>query len=368
MTIFAELKRAKFMDTVVNNIRITKTENSRLSQVDFDNLPFGKIFSDHMFEIDYSDGAWQTPTIVPFRNLDLHPATSALHYGQAIFEGLKAQKSSSGEILLFRAVDNAKRFNESAERMCMATLPEEIFVEGLKTLIDLDRNWVPSNEGQSLYIRPFMIATDDYVGIRPSEKYKFVIITSPVGAYYSDPVKVKIETYYTRAAEGGVGRAKAAGNYASSLYPAKLAAEEGFRQLIWTDAKTHTFIEEAGTMNVVFVINDTIITPDESKDTILKGITKRSVLDLAKDWGYKVEERAVKVDEIIDALKNGTLQDAFGAGTAATIAPISHIGYDGQTYELPSIESRTFSNKIKAHISEYKKGNIDDKFNWLIRV
>lgn len=356
------------MDTVVNNIHITKTDKSRLSEVDFNNLPFGKIFSDHMFEIDFEDGAWQTPTIVPFRNLELHPATSALHYGQAIFEGLKAQKSASGEVILFRAADNAKRFNESAERMCMAALPENIFLEALRTLIDLDRDWVPSNEGQSLYIRPFMIATDDYVGIRPSERYKFVIITSPVGHYYSEPVRVKIETYYTRAAEGGVGRAKAAGNYASSLYPAKLAAEEGFRQLIWTDAKTHTFIEEAGTMNVVFVINDTIITPDENKDTILKGITKRSVLDLAKDWGYKIEERPVKVEEVISALKNGTLQDAFGAGTAATIAPISHIGFDGEVYELPGIETRAFSNKVKEHINEYKKGNIEDKFNWLIKV
>ncbi len=356
------------MDTTINNIQITKTSKSRLSEVDFDNLPFGKIFSDHMFEIDYADGKWGTPTIVPFNNLELHPATSALHYGQAIFEGLKAQKGVDGDVLVFRPDMNAKRFNESADRMCMAEIPEELFLEGLRTLLELDKEWVPSNEGQSLYIRPFMIATDDYVGIRPSEKYKFVIITSPVGAYYADPVKVKIETYYTRAAEGGVGRAKAAGNYASSLYPAKLAAEEGFRQLIWTDAKTHTFIEEAGTMNVVFVINDVIITPDETKDTILKGITKRSVVEIAKDWGYKVEERAVTVVEIMDAINNGTLQDAFGAGTAATIAPISHIGYEGTTYELPAVADRKFSNKVKTYVTNYKKGIEADKFNWLMKI
>ena len=356
------------MDITVNNIHISKTENSRLPSVDFNNLPFGKIFSDHMFEMDYKDGKWQTPTIVPFRNLELHPATSALHYGQAIFEGMKAQRGENGEVLIFRPEMNARRFNESAKRMCMAEVPEAMFLEALKTLIDLDRDWVPSLEGQSLYIRPFMIATDDYVGIRPSEKYKFLIITSPVGAYYSDPVKVKIEKYYTRAAEGGVGKAKAAGNYAASLYPAKLAQEEGFRQLIWTDAKTHEYIEEAGTMNVVFVIDGVIVTPDENKDTILEGVTKRSVLEIAADWGYKIEERPVRVDEVIAAINNGTLQDAFGAGTAATIAPISHIGHEGTTYELPPVDSREFSNKMKDYITEYKTGKVEDKFNWLMRL
>lgn len=356
------------MSVQTSNIKITKTTNSKLSTVDFDNLPFGKHFADHMFEIDYADGKWGEPTIVPFANLSMHPATSALHYGQAIFEGLKAQRGVDGEILVFRPDMNAKRFNESAKRMSMAEVPEEIFLDGLKALLDLDKDWVPTNEGQSLYIRPFMIATDDYVGIRPSEKYKFLIICSPVGGYYTDPVPVKIETEFTRAAEGGVGRAKAAGNYAASLYPAKLAAEQGYRQLVWTDAKTHTLIEEAGTMNIVFVIDDVIITPSEEKDTILKGITKRSMVDVAKDWGYKVEEREVTIVEIIDALKNGTLQDAFGAGTAATIAPISLIGYDGVDYDLPSIESRTFSNKLKTYLTDYKKGKVEDKFNWLMRV
>ncbi|UKN02427.1 branched-chain amino acid aminotransferase [Paracrocinitomix mangrovi] len=356
------------MDIGVNNIQITKTQNSKLSSVDFDNLPFGKVFTDHMFEMDYKDGKWQTPTIVPFGNLQLHPATSALHYGQAIFEGLKAQKTANGEILIFRPDMNIKRFNESAKRMCMAEVPEDLFMEALKSLIDLDREWVPSNDGQSLYIRPFMIATDDYVGIKPSDNYKFVIILSPVGAYYAEPVKVKIETHYTRAAEGGVGRAKAAGNYAASLYPAKLAQAEGFRQLVWTDAKTHEFIEEAGTMNVMFVINDVIITPDETKDTILKGITKRSVVEIAKDWGYTVEERPVTVKEVIDAINNGTLQDAFGAGTAATIAPISHIGFEGTTYELPPVEERAFSNKVKDYVSNYKLGIEADKFGWMVKV
>ncbi len=353
-------------DTV--NIKITKVEESRINTVDFNNLPFGKFFSDHMFEMDFADGKWQTPTIVPFANLSLHPATSAIHYGQSIFEGLKAQKGENGEVLIFRPDMNAKRFNQSALRMSMEPIPEELFLEGLKALLDLDRDWVSAKEGQSLYIRPFMFATDDYVGIRPSEKYKFVIITSPVGAYYSEPVPVKIETYYTRAAQGGVGKAKAAGNYAASLYPAKLAAEEGYRQLIWTDAKTHEYIEEAGTMNVVFVINDTVITPSEENDTILQGITKKSVLQIAREWGYTVEERKITVAEIIEALKAGTVQDAFGAGTAATIAHISLIGFEGVNYDLPPVETRVLSNRIKNHITDYKKGRVEDKYNWLMRV
>lgn len=356
------------MSTGTVNIKITKCQSSRIQTIDFENLPFGKHFSDHMLVMDYANGSWGAPQIVPFGNIEIHPATSALHYGQAIFEGLKAQRNEKGEILVFRPDQNAKRFNESAERMCMASVPEEIFLEGLRTLIDLDKDWVPSRDGQSLYIRPFMFATDDYVGIRPSEKYKFVIITSPVGAYYSEPVKVKIETYYTRAAEGGVGRAKAAGNYAASLYPAKLGQEQGYRQLLWTDAKTHSYIEESGTMNVMFVINDVLITPSEDRDTILKGITKRSVIDIAKDWGMKVEERPVTVAEVMEAIEKGTLQDAFGAGTAATIAPIIGIGYNGKDYELAPLESREFSIKVSKYIADYKAGTVEDKFGWMMKI
>ncbi len=352
----------------MKNITITKTEQSKLSELDFDNIPLGKIFTDHMFICDYEDGEWHNPRIEPVKEIGTHPATMALHYGQAIFEGLKASKTDTGEILVFRPDMNIKRFNESADRMCMETVPEDIFMAGLKLLLDKNRDWVPTGEGQSLYIRPFMIATDEYVGIKASDHYKFIIFCSPVGAYYSEPVKVKIETKYTRAAEGGVGRAKTAGNYAASLYPAKKGLEEGYRQLIWTDAKTHTYIEEAGTMNIIFIIDDVIITPDESKDTILKGITKKSVLKIAKDWGYKVEERPVKVTEIIEAAKNGTLQDAFGAGTAATIAHISTIGFEGVNYDLPAIETRKFSNRIQAYISDYKLGLVEDKFNWLVRI
>ncbi|MFK8043845.1 MAG: branched-chain amino acid aminotransferase [Crocinitomicaceae bacterium] len=356
------------MITESHKISIEEVQNSKLGEVDFDNLPFGKHFADYMFEMDFCDGAWQEAKIVPFRNLSMHPATSALHYGQAIFEGLKAAKNDAGEILVFRPDMNAKRFNESAERMCMQPVPESIFLDGLKVLLSKNRDWVPSKEGQSLYIRPFMIATDEYVGIKASDNYKFLIICSPVGSYYADPVKVKIETHFTRAAEGGVGRAKAAGNYAASLLPAKKGLEEGYRQLIWTDAKTHTFIEEAGTMNVVFVIDGKIITPSEDSDTILKGITKRSVLEIAKDWGYEVEERPVTVAEVIEAIDNKTLEDAFGVGTAATLVQIIGIGYEGIDYDLSGLKSSGFAEKMTKYVSDYKTGKVEDKYNWIVTV
>lgn len=349
------------------SIKINKIQESKISQIDWDNLPFGKVFSDHMLVMDYKDGAWQQPEIMPFENLSLHPATSAIHYGQSIFEGMKANKDSDGNVLMFRPEMNAKRFAESCERMCMPTIPEDVFVDLIKAVVDLDRNWVPTKEGYALYIRPFMFATDDYIGIKPSDTYKFIIFTCPVGAYYAQPVRVKIEEHYTRAASGGVGRAKTAGNYAASLYPAKLGKEEGFDQLIWTDAKEHKYIEEAGTMNIVFEIDGKLVTPSEEDDTILRGTTKRTVVDVAKSWGVEVEERKVEIKEIVEAAKSGRLTDAFGAGTAATIAQIAAIGYKGEIYELPSIESRTISTKIKNYLNDLKAGKLEDEFNWLVK-
>lgn len=349
------------------NVDIQKVAQSRVSEVDWDNLLFGRVFSDHMFVMDYEDGEWKNPTIQAYGDLNLSPATSVLHYGQTFFEGMKAYKNEENEILLFRPEENAKRFNISAERMCMPEVPVDVFIEALKTLVDLDRDWVPNKEGYSLYIRPFMIATDPYVGIKPSDSYKFIIFTCPVGAYYSEPVKVKIETEFARAAEGGTGYAKAGGNYAAALYPAKLAQEKGYRQLIWTDAKEHKYIEEAGTMNVIFQIGNKIITP-KSSDTILAGITRRSVIDIARDWGYEVEERKILVEEVIEAIKNGTLKEAFGAGTAATIAQISLIHFDGEDFELPAIETREFSSKVKAELDSIKHGHTEDRFNWILKV
>ena len=348
--------------------KVSKTNNSKLSQVDWENLPFGKVFSDHMLVMEYADGKWQTPEIMPFENLSMHPATSALHYGQSIFEGMKANRMVNGEIQIFRPEMNAKRFIESCERMCMPVIPEELFVELVRKTVEFDADWVPNREGYSLYIRPFLIATDEFVGIRPSETYKFIIFTCPVGAYYSQPVNVKVEEHYTRAASGGVGRAKTAGNYAASLFPAKLAQEKGFHQLLWTDAKEHKYIEESGTMNICFVIDGKLITPSEDDDTILRGVTKRSVVDLAKKWGIPVEERKVTVEEIVEAARNGKLQDAFGAGTAATIAHVAKLGFRDEIFELPSIESREFSNKIKTYLDDLKAGKIADEFGWCFKV
>lgn len=349
-------------------VQVERTTNSKLNQVDWDNLPFGKVFSDHILEMEYKDGEWKTPTIKPFHSLTLHPATSAIHYGQSVFEGMKANKTESGEILMFRPDMNAKRFAESCERMCMPVVPEDVFVELVKKIVEVDADWIPNKEGYSLYIRPFMFATDDFIGIKPSETYKFIIFTCPVGVYYSAPVNVKIEEYYTRASIGGVGRAKTAGNYAASLYPAKLGQEKGFHQLVWTDGVEHKYIEESGTMNIVFIIDGKLITPSEDADTILRGVTKRSVVEIAKHWGYEVEERKVTVAEIVEALRNGKLQDAFGAGTAATIAPIAKIGYRDEVFELPALETRVISNRIGKYLTDVKSGKEEDIMNWCVRV
>lgn len=349
-------------------VKVTRTTESRINQVDWDNLPFGKIFSDHMLIMDYKNGEWQKPEIVPFGNLSLHPATSAIHYGQSIFEGMKANRAENGEILIFRPEMNAQRFKESCERMCMPVIPEDVFVELVRKMVEVDAEWVPSKEGDSLYIRPFLFATDDFIGIKPSDTYKFMIFTCPVGAYYSEPVNVKIEEFYTRASVGGVGRAKTAGNYGASLYPARQGQMKGFHQLVWTDGKEHKYIEESGTMNIVFVINGVLVTPSEESDTILRGVTKRSVLDVAKSWGIPVEERKVSVEEIVKAAKDGSLQDAFGAGTAATIAPIAKIGYRDEILELPALETREISNKIRTYLDDLKAGKIEDKFGWCLKV
>ena len=348
-------------------IKKTLVSNSKLSELNLDGIQFGSTYSDHMFLADYRDGAWNDCRIEPFESFSVSPAMSVLHYSQSIFEGLKAYAGPNGEVLVFRPVDNFLRMNESAVRMCIPELPEEVFMGGLLELLKTDKQWVPNDEGTSLYIRPFVIATDDFIGVRPSNNYRFMIFTSPAGVYYSEPVKVKIEKYYSRAFPGGTGAAKAGGNYAASLYPAKLAQEAGYHQLIWTDGLTHKFIEEAGTMNIMFVIGDRILT-SKVGETVLNGITRRSVLHLAREWGYTVEERDVSVREIIEAIENGSLNEAFGTGTAATIAHIAVINNEGTDYELPEIESRKFSNRVLKELSDIKTGRIEDRFNWNMKV
>lgn len=345
------------------DIKITKTTASRLESVDFSDLPFGKIFSDHMFVADYADGEWKNFQILPYGPMEFTPAMSVLHYGQAYFEGLKAYRREDGKVSVFRPEMNARRMNKSAVRLCCPEIPEEVFVEAIAALVDIDKDWIPSAPQTSLYIRPFVFSTADYLGVQPSNTYKFMVITCPVGAYFSKPLKVKIETNYSRSCEGGFGFAKAAGNYAGSLLPAKLAAEEGYDQLIWTDAKEHAYIEELGAANVIFVIDGKFVTPS-TRDTILEGITRDTILTLVRHWGVEVEERRVSVNEIIEALKAGRLTEAFGVGTAATVTPIASIGHEGELYSLPEVASAEYAPRILEKLNAIRYGHSDDPFGW----
>jgi branched-chain amino acid aminotransferase len=353
--------------TSTYDISVQKIKKSRVSEYDINNVPFGKCFSDHMFVAEYADGLWGKASIVPYGDVPMSYAMSALHYGQAIFEGMKAYKNDKGEVSLFRPLENFKRLNKSAIRMAMPEIPEELFMNGLMELMRLDTAWVPDSETGSLYIRPFMIATDEAIGVKISDTYKFVIITCPAGKYYSEPIKVQVETNYYRAVKGGVGYVKAAGNYGRSLYPTKLAQQKGYHQVIWTDSETQQYFEESGTMNVMFLIGDTLCTPGLS-DTILDGVTRNSVLALARDWGVKVEERKVSIKEVFEALEKGTLKEVFGCGTAATIAQIIGIGHKGVDHPLPPVSERKFSTKVDETLRGIRKGKMEDKFHWMMKV
>ena len=347
------------------DLTVHRTAASRLHEVDFNNIQFGQTYSDHIFDADYFDGDWRDFRIVPYGPLHISPANVTLHYGHSVFEGMKAHKTEEDGVLLFRPLDNFKRLNKSASRLCIQEIPQDVFMGGIQELINIDRSWVPEFEGTSLYIRPILFAMDEYIGIRPSSRFRFMILTCPVGAYYSRPVKVSIETDYSRAAPGGTGFAKAAGNYAGSLYPARAAQQKGYDQLLWTDAASHKYIEESGTMNVFFKINDTLITPS-ADDTILSGITRDSVITLAKKMDIRVEERKVSIEEVLDAANSGDLKEAFGTGTAATIAPISIIGLNGNDYELPT--SRPVGDELKLILEDIKTGKSKDDFGWTVRI
>lgn len=353
--------------TETMQIEVKQTKRSRLSEVDWKKLGFGNFFSDHMFITEFLEGHWKNARIVPYGKFETSPALSALHYGQSIFEGMKAYQYDNGDIYMFRPLENLKRLNVSAERMAMATVPEDLFMEGLLQLIRLDKSWVPKDEGCSLYIRPLLFATEEHIGVKISDTYDLIIMTSPVAAYYSQPLKVLVETKYTRAVPGGVGFAKTAGNYGRSHYPTRLAQQKGYNQLIWTDGYEHKYLEESGTMNVMCVINDTLITPG-LHDTILAGITRDSVITTAKDLGLKVEERKISVDELVDAHGKGTLQEIFGAGTAATIAPIELFGYNGKDYKLAPITANNIGGKIKKQLDDIRKGRMADKHGWMYKA
>jgi branched-chain amino acid aminotransferase len=351
------------------SIPIQKTSKSKLPEVDFDNLAFGKTFTDHMFIAKYKDGEWKDYEIRPLEPLKLHPSITALHYGQSIFEGMKAQVSDDGSPLLFRPEDNARRLNNSAHRMAMPEIPVDLFMSGLHELIKLDAGWIPNGDGQSLYIRPFMFASDEYVGIKPSDEYIFAIIASPVGAYYSTPVKVYVSEEFTRAFPGGTGFAKVAGNYGAALYPALKIQEKGYHQVLWLDGIQKKYFQEIGTMNVFFNMdNKKLLTPSLEEGTILAGITRNSVITLAKENGMEVEERPITTDEIFGSIKSGNLVEAFGSGTAATISHISDIGYRDENFELPVVTDDLFSVKVKALLNDIKKGRLEDTHGWIYKI
>ncbi len=349
--------------TKLEEISVLKSTSTRISKELVEQNEFGAVISDHMFIADYYNGDWHNAKVMPYTDLTLNPATLALHYGQSVFEGMKAFRMKDGKISIYRIEKHLSRFNKSLERMCMPTVPEYLFTEALKKIVDTDRNWVPEGEGHSLYLRPFVFASEARFGVKIAEEYKFIIFGGPVGPYYGKPLKLKVETHYSRAIKGGTGYAKCAGNYGASFYPAKLAKEEGYDQVLWTDGKEHKYIEESGTMNVMFVVGDLLITPATS-DSILDGVTRDSILQLADTLGMKHEERKVSVEELESWLKKAELKEAFGAGTAAVVAPIEHINIEGNDYTLPPASADTFMMKVKRKLMDIRTGESEDLFGW----
>jgi len=348
-------------------LKITKTIQSKIENTDFDNLSFGKCFSDHMFSISYKNNKWQNPEILPYGPLSLNPGTHVFHYGQAIFEGMKAYKNEQGETLLFRPHENIKRLNRSADRMCMPRIDDDIFMQGLRTLLEIDKNWIPNSDSMSLYIRPFMIADSEFIRATPASEFKFIIITSPTSTYYSGKTNLKIEQKYARSFVGGTGFAKAAGNYAAAFAPTKKAQNEGFTQIIWTDAISHEYIEECGTMNIMFRIDDKIITPKLS-DSILGGITRDSIITIAKQKGIMVEERRISVSEIIEKYNNGRIKEAFGVGTAVTLNPIDSITFKDKVIDIKVLEQDSFATILKKELLDIQYGKIEDINGWTFKV
>lgn len=348
-------------------IQVTRTAKSKLQDLNLEGIPFGKYFTDHMLEAEYADGEWKTVEIKPYQPLQLDPSTSVLHYGQAIFEGIKAYKGDDGAPFIFRPYDNFKRFNKSAVRMNMPEVPEEIFIEGMRQLIELEADWIPAIKEHSMYIRPFMISTDPMLGVRPAETYKFIIILSPGGPYYAQPMKIAVEEKYTRAAPGGVGFSKNAGNYGGSMIAATEAKKQGYDQVLWTDAFEHKWLQEVGMMNVFFVIDGVAVTPSLEEGTILEGVTRATVVTLLKEAGYKVEERRISIDELIEAHKAGKVSEIFGTGTAAVIAPIRELKYKDYVMTF-DVDAMKVAPEVKATLTAIREGKVEDKHNWLFKI
>jgi len=352
--------------TEVSGINIRKIERSKLKNISLEDLPFGRYFTDHMLEADFENGEWKNIEIKPYQPLLIEPSNSALHYGQSIFEGLKAYHNKDGEAFIFRPYENFKRFNLSARRMNMPEVPEDIFIEGLRQLIEIDKNWIPLKKDHSLYIRPFMFATDRALGVRPSDTYKFLIILSPVGHFHAMPMKIAVEERYTRAAPGGVGFAKNAGNYGASMLPATEAKQNGYDQVLWTDAFEHKWLQEVGMMNIGFIINKVFITPN-LEDTILKGVTRDSVLTILQDTGIKTEERRISIDEVMDEYKNGNINEVFGMGTAAVISLIKELKYKDTIMKFDT-ESFKTAAEVKRKLNDIREGKVEDMHGWMFKI
>jgi branched-chain amino acid aminotransferase len=351
------------METLTDII-VRKTKRSRISEVDFDHLEFGKHISDHMLVSDYANGEWQSAQVVPFTNLSMSPATLALHYGQTVFEGMKAFRMHDGRINIFRLERHYDRFVRSLDRMCMAAPPKEVFVEGLLKLVGLDKAWVPTKPGTALYLRPFVYASEARYGVKVSDEYRFIVFTGPVPELFAKPVRVKVETHYVRASRGGTGYAKCGGNYGAAFYPTHEARKQGYDQVLWTNGhEENPYIEESGSMNVMFVIDNALVTPSLS-DSILDGVTRDSLLTLAAEMGIRVEERPVSVTELEKAFRNKTVTEAFGAGTAAVVAPIQSIHINGIDFHLPQYSHESVLFKVKQKLERIRTGLEEDTRGW----
>ena len=351
---------------MIDNLTITRTEHSRLHEVDADDLGFGKYYSDHMFMMVHDNGAWRDPAIVPFGPISVHPANAALHYGQAVFEGLKAYRGSDNALRIFRADKNAERLSASCDRLCIPKVDRELFIEAIERLVSIDHAWVPHARGQSLYVRPLVFADEGQLEVRPSTCYRFVIMTSPVRAYFDTgmkPVALKAEESYTRSAPGGVGYAKTAGNYGASLYPGQKGLEEGYQQVLWLDGIEHRYVEEVGAMNIFFRFSDKVVTPD-LRGTILPGVTRDSVITLLEDAGHAVEERRIAIEEVLDGARSGALTEVFAAGTAAIIAPVGGIAYRGEEFAVGNRQAGEMTVWLYDQITGIQHGDIGDRFDW----
>ena len=350
----------------IPDLRIQTVDKSRLGEIDFDNLGFGDDFCDHMFSLVFEDGRWQRPEIIPFGPLPLHPSALSLHYGQAVFEGLKAFRGDDGVVRIFRPDMNANRMVESCERLCIPPIDPDVFIAAIEQLIRLDNAWIPRARGQALYIRPIVFGTESHLEVRPARTFRFVVMTAPVRKYFQDdvkPIELKAEEKYTRAAPGGMGYAKTAGNYAASLYPGELGRREGYAQVLWLDGAEHRYVEEVGAMNIFFKFKHGVVTP-ELHGTILPGVTRDSVITLLKDEGMPVQERLVDIDEVIDGMRSGELEEIFGAGTAAVISPVGAIAYKGRRHKMHGNGAGPLTRKLYDTITGIQLGEFKDKFGW----